>query len=320
MSPAVLRLPASVAQLAKLCGGRVAGGDGAHQITGFATLADAGASELAFFRAARGNRAELAASRAGAVVVAKDELSERAGLRIVVDQDPRTAFVRIVAGCAHGGRALAAHRDARAVVDPSATIAADAHLGANVVVGPRAVVGAGSKVMANAVIAAGCVIGDGCWLHEGCVIGSEGFGFAADATSGRHLRFPHLGAVRLGDEVEIGANSCVDRGALGDTIIGSGTKVDNLVQIGHNVVIGERVIICGRVAIGGSAAIGDDCMLGGLVGVADHVTIAARTQVMAATPVIADIRAPGVYGGMVPQLPRQGLRKLWRHWLRLAKD
>ena len=174
--------------------------------------------------------------------------------------------------------------------------------------------------MANAVVGARCVIGANCWLHEGCVIGAEGFGFATDQTAGEHLRFPHLGAVHLGDAVEVGANSCIDRGALGDTVIGAGTKIDNLVQIGHNVAIGKRVIICGRVAIGGSAAIGADCMLGGLVGVADHVSIVANTHVMAATAVIADIRKPGVYGGLLPQLPQKGLRKLWRHWLKAAKE
>ena len=320
MSQAAIRLPAKVARLAKICSGRVSGGDGEHQIAGFSTLENATANDLAFYRPSRGYSFDLAGCTAGAVVLSANDADKFKGLAIVVKQDPRSAFAMIVSACDHQGREFAPCIDDTAVVDGSATIGNEVHIGANAVIGKRVSIGSGTRVMANVVVTAGSVIGENCWLHEGCVIGSEGFGFVTDPNNSRHERFIHQGVVRIGDEVEIGANSCVDRGVLGDTIIGEGSKIDNLVQIAHNVKVGKHVIICGQVAIGGSATIGDHSMLGGAARIADHVNIAASAILMGATNVASDIKKEGVYGSLVPHFPQLELRKLWREWIKQAKS
>ncbi|MDQ6683731.1 MAG: UDP-3-O-(3-hydroxymyristoyl)glucosamine N-acyltransferase, partial [Pseudomonadota bacterium] len=206
--------------------------------------------------------------------------------------------------------------DPRAAVDATASVAADAAVGAFAVIEADAVVGAGASIGAHAFVGAGCrvgassrlsphvcllagtVVGERCLIHPGAVLGADGFGFAP--TPAGWEKIEQLGNVIVGDDVEIGANSCIDRGALGDTVIGDGVKIDNLVQIGHNVRIGAHTAIAGNVGIAGSTTIGRHCMLGGGVGIVGHLTIADGTIITAATQVSRSIMRPGTYSGMFP--------------------
>jgi UDP-3-O-[3-hydroxymyristoyl] glucosamine N-acyltransferase len=206
--------------------------------------------------------------------------------------------------------------DVRAAVDPAARLGADVAVGAYAVVEAGAEVGDGATIGAHAVVESGCRIGPRTRLgarvsvvagttigargivHPGAVLGADGFGFAPDR--GRWQKIEQLGRVVIGDDVEIGANTCIDRGALGDTVIGDGVKIDNLVMIGHNVRVGEHTAIAGCVGIAGSAVIGAHCMIGGGAGINGHVTICDHVQISGATQVSRSIAKPGFYSGSFP--------------------
>ncbi len=207
----------------------------------------------------------------------------------------------------------------QAVVHASASVAPDAGIGPFVTIGAGAVIGAGTVLHAGVSIGAGarlgercelhagvvvqdrCVIGDRVVLHPGVVIGADGFGYIP-APEGRGLiKIPHAGIVVIGEDVEIGANSCVDRAKLGATTIGAGTKIDNLVQVAHNVRIGRSCIVCGSAAIGGSTVIGDGVTLAGKVAVADNLSIGDRVMVSAYSAVMRDIPAGETWGGSPAQ-------------------
>ncbi|CAI5490388.1 unnamed protein product [Closterium sp. Naga37s-1] len=191
--------------------------------------------------------------------------------------------------------------DSSAVIEPSAVVHAEARIGAKTrigsgsVVGPYVKIGAETTVWYN-VSLTNCTIGDRCVLHNGVQIGQDGFGFFVDE-SGSMVKKPQTLGVQIGSDVEMGANTCVDRGSWRDTQIGDFVKIDNLVQIGHNVVIGRCCIICGQTGIGGSSTLGDYVVLAGQVGVADHVTIADKVRVAAKSGVASDIKEPGDYAG-----------------------
>jgi UDP-3-O-[3-hydroxymyristoyl] glucosamine N-acyltransferase len=187
-----------------------------------------------------------------------------------------------------------------AVVDPEADVAEGARIGPLCVVERGARIGRDTVLKGRVFVGEDCVIGDRCILHAGVVIGADGFGFAPRPGGAGYEKIEQLGAVRIGDDVEIGANTCIDRGALDDTIIGNGVKIDNLVQIGHNVRIGEHTAIAGCVGIAGSATIGAHCMLGGGVGISGHVTIADGVSITGATQVSRSIAKAGVYSGSFP--------------------
>jgi UDP-3-O-[3-hydroxymyristoyl] glucosamine N-acyltransferase len=192
-----------------------------------------------------------------------------------------------------------------ASVDGSAWVGAHAYVAAGATIGPRVFVGPGSMVMGEARVGADsrlvarvmlCErvrIGERCILHPGAVIGADGFGHAPDG--GTYVRVPQVGAVSIGDDVDVGANTTIDRGAIGDTVISHGVKIDNQVQIGHNVRIGEHTVIAGCVGISGSAVIGRRCMLGGMVGVVGHLEICDDVLVTGRTMVSSSIRQPGMY-------------------------
>ena len=185
-----------------------------------------------------------------------------------------------------------------AVVEAGAVLGDGVRIGAHTVVAAGARVGQGSHLHAHVVVAAGCQVGQRCVVHSGAVIGADGFGFAQDA--GVWVKIEQLGAVRIGDDVEIGANTCIDRGALGDTVIGDGVKLDNLIQIGHNVQVGPHTAMAGCVGVAGSARIGAHCTIGGGAVVLGHLSLADHVHVSAASVVTRSIGRPGHYSGVFP--------------------
>lgn len=184
---------------------------------------------------------------------------------------------------------------AGAVIDAGARVGDRTEIGASSYVGPDVVIGADCLLYQNVTIYAGTSIGARVLLHAGVVIGADGFGFARDAEE--HLKIPQVGGVRLGDDVEIGANSCVDRGTLSDTVIGSGTKIDNLVQIGHNCRIGRNCAICALCGLSGSTVLEDGVIMGGAVGTAGHQVIGAGSMIAAKTGVHGDLSSGSVVAG-----------------------
>lgn len=264
-------------------------------------------------------RAQWAATAAACVIVSsslRDEAVARATPTILVD-DPYLYFARLTQWWARRFRPVAAVAiHPSAVVDssaligegvsigPLAVIEAGAELGDDVIIGPHAVVGArarigaGSRLAAQVSVGYDCVVGERCILHSGVVLGADGFGFAP--VEGRWEKIEQLGAVRLGNDVELGANTCVDRGALGDTILEDGVKLDNLVQIGHNVKVGRHTAMAGCAGVAGSATIGAHCTVGGGAVVLGHLTLADHVNISAASVVTRSIHQPGHYSGVFP--------------------
>jgi UDP-3-O-[3-hydroxymyristoyl] glucosamine N-acyltransferase len=187
---------------------------------------------------------------------------------------------------------------ALAVVEAHAIVEDGAVIGAHCFVGAGARVGTSSRLAARVTLGAGCSIGARCIVHSGVVIGADGFGFAP--VDGRWEKIEQLGAVRIGDDVEIGANTCIDRGALEDTVIEDGVKLDNLIQIGHNVQIGAHTAIAGNAGVAGSARIGPHCSIGGAANILGHLTLAEGVHISAASVVTRSILKPGLYSGIFP--------------------
>ena len=249
-----------------------------------------------------------------AAVILTERLLEHYQGPALVTKNPHACFARI-AGWLNPEARPAAGIHATGAVDPGARVAASAAIGAyaiieqgavigeDVVIGPGcfvgrgSVVGRGSCLHARVFVAHGCRIGEECIIHPGAVVGSDGFGFALE--EGKWIKVPQLGGVCIGDRVEIGANTTIDRGALHDTLIGNGVKLDNLIQIAHNVEIGEDTAIAACVGIAGSTRIGKRCMIGGQVGIAGHLEIADDVQVLGKSLVAGSIREAGVYSASV---------------------
>jgi UDP-3-O-[3-hydroxymyristoyl] glucosamine N-acyltransferase len=274
-------------------------GDPTLRIDGLAPLESAQRGHLGFLSNPR-YRAQLDASAAGCVIVApalRDAALAR-GACIVAD-DPYLYFARATQ---LWKRTHA--KPSGPAIHPSAVIDADAVIGQDVRIGPHCVVERGARVgdgtvlKARVHVAEDCVIGARCVLHPGVVIGADGFGFAPSPQG--FVKIEQLGAVLIGDDVEIGANTCIDRGALADTVIEDGVKLDNLVQIGHNCRIGRHTVISGCTGIAGSANIGAHCMIGGAAMILGHLTIVDRVHVSAGTFVSRSISKPGLYTGIFP--------------------
>jgi UDP-3-O-[3-hydroxymyristoyl] glucosamine N-acyltransferase len=274
-------------------------GDPALRIEGLAPLESAQPAQLSFLSNPK-YRQQLDASRAGCVIVAPS-LREQALARgaCIVADDPYLYFARATQ---LWRRAHA--RPQGPAIHPSAAIAADAQVGEGARIGPHCVlesgarIGPGTVLTARVFIGEDCAVGARCILHAGVVIGADGFGFAPN--QGRWEKIEQLGAVRIGDDVEIGANTCIDRGALADTVIEDGVKLDNLIQVGHNCRIGAHTAIAGCVGIAGSANIGAHCTIGGAAMILGHLTIADRVNISSGSFVSRSILKPGLYTGIFP--------------------
>ncbi|THF63468.1 UDP-3-O-(3-hydroxymyristoyl)glucosamine N-acyltransferase [Pseudothauera rhizosphaerae] len=300
-------------------------GDPAVAVRRVATLDQAGEGDLAFL-ANRKYAARLADCRASAVIVAP-EARELTALPRIVTADPYVYFARVaqlfnppaaVPAGVHATAAVEADLPASASVGAGASVEAGARIGEDVVIGPgchigRGVtIGAGSRLHANVTVYHGCVIGARCILHAGAVIGADGFGFARDR-DGSWIKIPQVGRVVIGDDVEVGANTTIDRGALDDTVIGNGVKLDNQIQIAHNVRIGEKTAVAGCVGIAGSTVIGARCMIGGQAGIIGHLSIADDVVVSAGTLVTKSIHRAGVYTANLPVQPHPEWVKNFAH-------
>jgi UDP-3-O-[3-hydroxymyristoyl] glucosamine N-acyltransferase len=289
-----LRLGDIVGQL----GGELLG-DPDLDVRSLAALDSADAHALSFLSNPRYQQ-QLATTRAGCVIVAP-ALREAAAARgaCIVADNPYLYFARVTQLWQRlRPRPPGPQIHPSAVIDPSARIDASAQIGPLCVIGPGVRVGPGTVLKSGVTVSEDCVIGARCLLHPGVVIGADGFGFAKDGE--RWEKIEQLGAVRIGDDVEIGANTCIDRGALSDTVIEDGVKLDNLIQIGHNVRVGRNTAMAGCVGVAGSADIGANCTIGGSAGVLGHLTIADNVNVSSFSLVTRSLNKPGHYTGFYP--------------------
>jgi UDP-3-O-[3-hydroxymyristoyl] glucosamine N-acyltransferase len=287
-----------------------------------APIATAGPDQVTFLDNPR-YRPELAESRAGACILAPNTaFAAPNGMALLLTDEPYRAYAR-VAEAFHPETAAATGVDPDATIDPTARLGSGVSVGARAVVGPRAeigarvrigpgailgeavMVGAGSEIGAGVVLSH-CIIGCRVLIHPGAAIGQRGFGFALDRRI--HVKVPQLGRVVVEDDVEIGANTTIDRGAGPDTVIGAGTMIDNLVQIGHNVHIGRGCVVVAQVGVAGSAELGDHVMVGGQAGIAGHLRIGEGARIAARSAVMRDVAA----GATVCGAPAQPVAEFWR--------
>ena len=286
--------PFTLGQITSRLGGRVAG-EPQTLIRQVGSLENAGAGQITFFNSKRLEE-KLARTRAAAVIIAPENEKLTQLPRIVAD-NPYAYFARVSqlfnpVVLQPGG------------VHPSAVVSASARLGKNVsigagcVIGDDVVIGDESCLYPRVVIYPRCVLGNRVVIHAGVVIGADGFGIAREA--GRWVKIPQIGGVRIGDDVEIGANTTIDRGALDDTVIEEGVKLDNQVQVGHNVRIGAHSAVAGCVGIAGSADIGRHVTIGGAAMIHGHIRIADHVHVSAGTLISRSLTKPGIYTGIYP--------------------
>jgi len=317
--PAAARVQRSLADIAARLGGDVLG-DAQTLIHQVAALASAGDGEISFISDPK-YKGQLQTTRASAVIVPPDFADVVALPRIVTRNpyayyarlatllNPRPAFVPGV----HPGAVCASVVPASASIGPNVSIGADVTLGENVVIqagcviGDGASIGEGSLLYPNVTVYAACRIGRNAIIHAGAVIGSDGFGFAPD--QGQWVKIPQIGRVIIGDDVEIGANTAIDRGALEDTVIGDGSKLDNQVHIGHNCKIGKNCLLCGCVGIAGSTELKDNVIVGGASEIEGHISIAAGVVISGGTTVTRSINKAGRYTSIFPLDEHSG----WLH-------
>jgi UDP-3-O-[3-hydroxymyristoyl] glucosamine N-acyltransferase len=321
----------SVGQLAERIGRATSGqlvarviGDPDTPIRAVAPLDQAGTADLAFLANVR-YRNQALTSRAGALVLGdKDAVAlfpaGRAGGALITCANPYAWFslaaqelnplpphrpVRDPHAVVAADAIVAADAriDAHAVIDERARIEAGAWIGAGCYVGPDAVIGAGTRLYPGVKVMAGCSIGARGIVHAGAVIGADGFGFAPFA--GRYIKIPQTGRVLIGADVEIGANTTIDRGTMGDTVIADGVKLDNQVQVAHNVRIGAHTVVAGCVGIAGSAVIGAHCQLGGAAMIHGHISLCDGVIVSGGTLISRSITQPGFYSGVFPSMPNR---------------
>jgi UDP-3-O-[3-hydroxymyristoyl] glucosamine N-acyltransferase len=286
--------PLTLGEVASRLGGRVAGDPGTV-IRQVGSLERAGAGEIAFFGSAR-YKAKLAQTRAAAVIVAPEHEHATALPRIVAES-PYLYFARV----SQLFNPLVTQPNGvhpSAVVSEKAILGKRVSIGAGCVVGEAVTIGDDSCLYPGVIVYPGCRLGARVIVHGGAVIGADGFGIAPDGE--RWVKIPQIGGVQIGDDVEIGANTTIDRGAIDDTVIGDGVKLDNQIQIGHNVRIGAHTAIAGCAGIAGSAEIGQHCTIGGAAVVLGHLRLVDRVHVSAGTVISRSVLKPGTYTGLFP--------------------
>jgi UDP-3-O-[3-hydroxymyristoyl] glucosamine N-acyltransferase len=304
--------PLTLGEIAARLGGRLVG-DAGILIEQVGSLEQAGPRQIAFYSGPR-YRAQLAATRAGAVVLPPAAAQQCKRPRIVSD-NPYAYFARVSrllnpqpvpvpgvdasAQVASGARvAPSARVEAGAVIGAGAQIGERAWVGAGCTLGEEVAIGEDSRLYPSVTIYAGCRLGERVIVHAGAVIGADGFGMANE--EGRWVKLPHIGRVLIGNDVEVGANTTIDRGTVDDTVIEEGVKLDNQIQIGHNCRIGAHTAMAGCVGVAGSAVIGRHCTVGGAAVILGHLSLCDGVHVSAGTVISRSIRKPGTYTGMYP--------------------
>ncbi|SJM91984.1 UDP-3-O-(3-hydroxymyristoyl)glucosamine N-acyltransferase [Crenothrix polyspora] len=324
-------MPITVKQLADFCGAVIKGGDPSASIYSASDITSAQSGQVTQLTSSKYSK-YIEHSAATACFIAESFTGENipAHMALLVCSDPEISFIKAVE-LLHPARVYCAH------IAPQSVLAASVSLGRDVYIGPYAVIGEntrvddGSKILANAYLGNNVKIGKNCQIypyaviyddvelgdnviiHSGAIIGADGFGYKF--REGVHVKVPQVGNVVIGNDVEIGANTCVDRGALGSTVIGAGSKIDNLVQIGHNNKVGKGVIMCGHTGVSGSCTIEDYVILAGSAGIADHVTIGRGAVVMARSGVANDIPA----GAQVFGSPAKDKKTAYKEQIALSK-
>ncbi len=296
-------------------------GDPDCEIKNIGTLENASTGEISFLSNNRYLHF-LKSTKASAVILKAENLVD-CPVHALVTDDPYLGYANVVRllypdtviepGIHVNADIHSVNIHPTACIGPYVTVGRNTKIAANVYIGPGCVIGnditigEDTRLIANVVLCHGVEIGKRGILHPGVVIGADGFGIAND--NGKWLKIPQIGSVKIGDDVEIGANTTIDRGALGNTIIDDGVKIDNQVQIGHNVYIGEHTAIAGCVGIAGSTKIGKRCMIGGAAGISGHIEIVDDVIIMAMTGVANSIKKPGVYASGVPAMDAKTWRK-----------
>jgi UDP-3-O-[3-hydroxymyristoyl] glucosamine N-acyltransferase len=330
-------MPHTLQELADVTAARLVG-DGNIQVAKVASIAQAQPGDLVFVQDPK-DLAQARASPASAVIAGEFASSMSTTKPLLISAHPRLAFCAAGA-LLHPSKAHAPGAHPTAVVHPAARIDPTAAIDAHAVIEADAVIGARAHVGASCSIGEGVIVGDDCDLypcvviytgttlgrrvivHAGAVLGSDGFGFVRDEKHGRYQKFPQVGELVIGDYVEIGANCTIDRGALDQTVIGAGTKLDNLVHIGHNDIVGANVVIAAQTGVSGSSEIGDNCVIGGQAGIGDHVKIEAGTMLGGQAGVLPHkvLRGKGQLLWGTPARPLREFLKELAVVSRLARD
>lgn len=318
----------TLAELADSVGGKVHGDD-TVTVDSVATITNATSGQITFLTNPQYKHL-LEHTAASAVILKEDNLADCPVNAIVVD-NPHAAYARI-AQTIHKAQKLEAGIHPSAIVDPGATIGEQVAIGPNTVIESGVKIGRNTRIGANAFIGQDTQIGSDCFIDvhvtihhgvrigdrviifSGAVIGSDGFGHAFD--NGKWLKVPQLGGVEIGNDVEVGASTTIDRGAIEDTIIEDGVKLDNQIQIAHNVRLGAHTVIAACTGVAGSAKIGKRCMIGGLTGIAGHIELADDVAVAAMTLVSKSIKTPGTYSSALPFEPAG----VWRRYVARFKQ
>jgi UDP-3-O-[3-hydroxymyristoyl] glucosamine N-acyltransferase len=319
----------TLGEIAQILGAELRG-DSHCEITGIASLENAKTGDISFLVSSRyqlvaSSRHEkfLSTTQASAVLLAATH-ADQCSTNLLIMSDPYQGLIKLLALFQHKSKISSG-------IHPSATISPDTKIAASAAIGPNCVIGSGCEIGDNTIIHANSVIGDNVKIgadtqifanvtiyhdvvignkviiYAGVVIGSEGFGMIRNQHGWQTL--PHLGTVIIGDNVEIGANTTIDRGALDNTIIENGVKLDNLIMVGHGVVIGENTVIAGCVGIGGSTRIGKNCMIGGATGLNDNIEIVDNVIFTGMSQVVKSIKQPGVYSSGTGILPQKSWHK-----------
>lgn len=327
----------SVKEIAQHVGAEVVG-DATLALRGIASIASARAADLVFVES-EANLKDALQSAAGAIITGSFGRNAESSKPLLICSQPRLAFSRAAVLFVKAEEQTAGVHPT-AVIDPSAKLSTGVSVDAHAVIQKNCVIGAGTRIGAGASVAAGVIVGESCSIganvtiypgarlgnrvivHGGAVLGSDGFGYVRDEKTGKYHKFPQVGRLVIEDDVEIGANSTVDRGALDVTRIRRGTKIDNLVHVGHNVDIGEDVVIAAQTGLSGSAVLEDGVIVGGQVGIADHVRIesGAILGAQCGVPTKKIIRGKGVIFWGTPARPIREYLKELAVLVRLAKE